>query len=525
MSAVRPLSVLILASAALLALPACAAPMLELSERETDAILAGLDAQVTAERAAALEIAKATMEAQEVAPEPEIHVPEQLTLEDALQISAAGNRGLANDREGLILSAVSLRNARRDVGLRVAGSVSYLLRGDEDAETRRDDSAALSLTDLLPTGGEFTLSGDVARNHGRGDVLTSAASGTMSARLSQPLLRNAGYESSHESLTNAERQALYDVRDFDLSRQDLALRVQSDFYGLVSQKTVIANRDASLVSFEFLKNRSEALFEVGRSSEVDMFRSRRELLSAENDLVDARQELEARLDRFKILLGLPTTQALDVVDAIPEPRELDLDLRRGIDVALANRLDLMTDRDLVEDAERRVRIAERDLLPDVTLDAVASRDDLGRRRVGDLRPDRDTYSVGVAVELPFDRVRERGALRRARIDLDRARRSLALDEDNVILQVRQSVRNLKSARNSLAIQEQIVASEEKNAKVTRLRFEQGEIGNRDLTDALNRLADARDRLVREKVNVETTRLQLLRDAGVLVIEEDGTWRE
>ena len=115
--------------------------------------------------------------------------------------------------------------------------------------------------------------------------------------------------------------------------------------------------------------------------------------------------------------------------------------------------------------------------------------------------------------------------RRARIDLDRARRARALAEDNVIAEVRDSLRNLRSAENSLAIQERIVASEEKNAKVARMRFEQGEIGNRDLTDALINLADAQDRLVREKANVATARLELLRDVGVLFIEEDGTWQD
>ena len=64
------------------------------------------------------------------------------------------------------------------------------------------------------------------------------------------------------------------------------------------------------------------------------------------------------------------------------------------------------------------------------------------------------------------------------------------------------MRDFRSAANSVAIQRQIVTTEEKNAKVAFLRFQNGEISNRDLTDAENNLVDARNRLVREKVNLE-----------------------
>ncbi len=508
------------------ALTGCAASMLEKSRVETAEILDRLDAQVREERATAR---AATATAERAGRElPDVELPPVVGLEDALRIAALRNRDLIQAREGLQLSAVSLRNAERDVGVRLAGSISYLLAGSDDAEQSEEQGVSLSATDLLPTGGELSLTGDVDRGHGRGSraftAENSSADGSISLRLTQPLLRDAGYEASHEALTDAERQALYDVRNFELQRQDLALRVQREFYSLVSQKAVITNREVSLENFEFLQKRSVRLFEVGRVSEVDKFRAAREYLTSENALIDATQEFAARLDRFKILLGIESAVQFDVLDEIPDPRAMDLDLEDAINVALRNRLDVMTSRNQVEDSERRLRIAERDLLPSLELEAVRTRRDT-ERRINDLTLDRDSYSVGVSLELPLDRVRERGALRSAKISVSRARRSLALLEDNVILEVRESLRDLRSATNSLAIQEQIVASEEKNAKVARLRFEQGEIGINDLTDALTGLTDASDRHVREQTNVETARLQLVRDLGVLVIEEDGTWNE
>jgi outer membrane protein TolC len=502
--------------------PGCASAQLEKSEGETGEILTDIAAQVQRERDDARKAAEEKPVPKE---EQAVAVPEVLTLADALRIAGLQNRDILRAREGLTLSALVLLDAKNGVGPRLAGSVSSILSGDDRAEEVRRNSGQLSVTGLLPTGAEASVTGTASEAHGLSDEQRTAATSAVTARLSQPLLRGAGYESSHEPLTSAERQALYDVRAFELSRQDLALDVQRDFYGLVTQRQVIRNREASLQSFEFLRRRSDRLFELGRASEVDKFRATREFLVAENDVIDAKQEYEARLDRFKVLIGVEATTRLDVAEEIPTPRPLELGLRRAIDIALLNRLDLMTSRDAVTDSERRLRIAEQNLLPDLSVEAVGTRGSSDGTREVLRRIDHDTWSVGLALELPLDRVRERGAMRAARIELDRSRRDLSLREDTVILSVRDSLRNFRSAEASLRIQEQIAASEEKNAKIANIRFQNGEIGNRDLTDALTNLADAKDRLIREKANVETARTQLLRDLGILVLNEEGIWRE
>ena len=500
----------------------CASAQLSKSEGETDDILTDLSARVQKERDDARRAAEAKPKPNE---EQSVPVPDVLKLNDALRIAGMQNRDLMRAREGLTLSALVLLDAKNGVGPRLAGSVSSILSGDDRAEETRRTSGQLSVSGLLPTGANATVTGTTSQAYGLGDTEPTAATTAVTARLTQPLLRGAGYESSHEPLTSAERQALYDVRTFELSRQDLALSVQRDFYALVAQKQVIRNREASLQSFEFLRRRSDRLFELGRASEVDKFRAVREFLVAENDVVDAKQEYETRLDRFKVLIGVEATTKLDVAEEIPAPRPLDLGLKRAIDVALINRLDLMTTRDAVTDAERRLRIAEQNLLPDLNIEAVGTRGSSDGTREVLSRIDHNTWSVGLALELPLDRVRERGAMRSARIELDRSRRDLSLKEDTVILGVRDSLRNLRSAEASLKIQEQIAASEEKNVKIANIRFQNGEIGNRDLTDALTNLADAKDRLVREQALVETARAQLLRDIGVMVLDAEGIWRE
>jgi len=523
-----------LASAALF-LPAlvagavgCASAYDDLSVRETDGILTDLHSQVDVERTKALAATAATDAAAQRAPRdnPDIVVPETLDLTVALRIANRQNRDLLRDRDGLVLSALALLNAQNAIGPRLSGTVRHTLADTDRTEMIAAAGGTIAADMVLPTGAEARITADAAKTRGLGDVADSSALGALTARISQPLLRGAGYEASHELLTDAQRQALYDVRDFELSRQDLALEVQRSYYLIVTQKQIVRNRQAKIESLQFLVRRSERLFDLGRVSEVDKFRAVREFLTAENDLVDARQELDARLDLMKVLLGLDTAVKIDVVETIPDPRKIDLDLRRAIELALANRLDLMTSRDQLDDADRRERIREQDVLPDLRLELTGARASADARGASDLLPlRRDSWGAGVVLELPLDRVRERSALRASRIAVETARRDLARTEDNVIVEVRSALRARRSAESSLKIQEQITVSEEKNVKIAKLRFEEGTIGNRDLTDAYTNLTDAQDRLVRERANLEIAHLRLLRAVGALTMNEDGTWRE
>ena len=62
-------------------------------------------------------------------------------------------------------------------------------------------------------------------------------------------------------------------------------------------------------------------------------------------------------------------------------------------------------------------------------------------------------------------------------------------------------------------------------KIAQLRFEQGNFSNRDVVEAQQSLLDAKNALIEEKVAYEIARLGLLKDLGVLFIDEKGMWTE
>ena len=133
--------------------------------------------------------------------------------------------------------------------------------------------------------------------------------------------------------------------------------------------------------------------------------------------------------------------------------------------------------------------------------------------------------MGLTLELPLERTAERNAMRRSMIDLDQSRRNLTLAEDNIILQVRDSYRSLRRLETSLVIRQQEVVAAEREAEAAQIRFEAGETDNLAVTSAQNAVLRANNTYIRELVSYEAARIQLLRDVGILFLDENGMWRE
>jgi len=199
-------------------------------------------------------------------------------------------------------------------------------------------------------------------------------------------------------------------------------------------------------------------------------------------------------------------------------------VQSAVEVALKNRLDLLNRKEQLEDAERGLRIAKNGLLPDLNLE-------LGYTRTGDAAAsfvhqdlNDEFYSAALSFGLPIDRLVERNAYRSSQFDLSQAMRSYEEFHDSLEVGVRSTFRELERRKKSLDIQTQLISDQERNAKIAQLRFEQGNFSNRDVVEAQQALLDARNALIREKVDYEIARLRLLKDLGILFIDEKGMWK-
>jgi outer membrane protein TolC len=447
--------------------------------------------------------------------------PRVLDLRSALAIAYATSRQMLDRKEALHLQALSLASVRHDFAPQLALTLAYLFDAPPGPDAN-SGNARFTASQILPTGArlDLTASTGVAAQEG----LAGDYDSLVSLSLAQPLLRGGGHAVTHEPLIQAERDLVYAIREFELFREDFSIDVARRFYDLVNQKQSIDNQRRNFESNELARRQAEALFAVGRAKELDVLRARRSELNARNDLLEAEESLQLALDNFRIFLGLPEDEPVDVEPDAPEFTEVAYDERSAIEVAMENRLDLRNRREQLEDVERGLRLARNALLPDLGLTLGTTYATSDPDSLGGSDPERSDTSLALTLGVPLDRVRERNAYRASELGLARARRGLEQFEDELRVSIRSSFRELERRLQSLEIQRILIEDQTKNVRIAELRFERGELPNRDVVEANQALLDAENALIDEQVNYEIARLRLLRDLGILFVDDSGMWK-
>src|SRR5262249_8220302 len=162
-------------------------------------------------------------------------------------------------------------------------------------------------------------------------------------------------------------------RDFARFQQDLVVRVASGFYGVLESKDVVDNEQRTYESLVTVLDRAKAMEQATRMAAFEVDQARQDVLRAEDRHQQALHAYEGQVDDFKKTLGIPVTTKVTLrADALDRLRArgaeaIDADVGRSIGIALSRRLDLLSQRDRLLDAERHMAIAEDALGADVKL--------------------------------------------------------------------------------------------------------------------------------------------------------------
>jgi outer membrane protein TolC len=471
----------------------------------------------------------------------------QISLQDALALAFQNAREFQTAKEDLYLAALALTLERHLWTPRPFGNIEtqYANYGQiRNFDHAMATVAQVGVTQKLPLGGEVTarvvdnLMRDLTHH------ITSAETGAMILEANVPLLRGAGLVAL-EVRFQAERNLIYAIRTFERFRQEFAVSIAGDYFNLQQAKQQIENTRLSIKSDDQLVAWARARWRTGWVNELDVQRAEQDRLRAISSEVSAVESYRSAMDRFKVRLTLPPETPLDV--PLPEdstaptsqPASLndmhsledslrmpDVSEEEAIRVATKYRLDLLNSLDAIDDAARGVANAENSLLP--SLDATGSvRLDTDPNRLGTFKynTERATWRGSLNLELPLDRVAERNLLRNRLIAKDRAQRGYENDKDLVVVDVRRAMRRVQQQQTLLQIQTINRDLAIKRRRAAQIRFQMGQIGNRDIVEAENELLSARDALASAQAQLRLAILQFRRDTGTLRVNDDGKWYE
>lgn len=445
----------------------------------------------------------------------------ELDLEGALRLAAEASREYRAAREDVYLKALSFTAERHRFRDQYALGATGALTRDEGSGTA-SASPSTSVSRNLESGGSFVLklATDFLKTLAGGPADTART--LLSANLVLPLVRGSGREVARESLTQSERDVLYELRSFARFQQEFTDGVATSFYRVLAQRDTVTNEELTAKSLERVLERSKAFGPegAGRLPDFEVDQARQDVLSAKDRVVRAQQGYEEALDRFKLELGLPpATTLLPKDDALEVLRRRGLepaafDLAHALATARTRRLDLENARDQRDDASRKVLVAANGLGAQVDLALGAALTGPGASPLG-VRGAKGAGTVGLDVSLPVERLAERNAYRAALVQEDRAHRAVEALDDAIVVAVRRAWRTLEQARTSYDIQWEGVRLATRRVESADLNLQYGKATTRDVLEAEDALIKARNALTTALIDHAVARLDLERDTGVL----------
>jgi len=395
-----------------------------------------------------------------------------------------------------------------------------------------DGQTFLGVNLLLRGGGQIAAS--LTSNFLRfltGDARVTTSS-LLTATVTQPLMRGRGSRVAAEFLTQAERNTLYELRNFTRFRKTFAVRVASNYYQVLQARDSADISYRAYKSFEKTVERDVARALEGRLTQSGLGQTQQGLLNNETAWVNSVRAYSRALDQFKILLGLPTDAKVILdekeLDELKErgPIDFPVSAEDAVIVALESRLDFHTTRDQRDDTVRGIYFAANNLKMDLDLVLTGAVDSKpGADEFDTLDFDRAQWTAGFDVDLPLSRKPERNAYVVALIVNQRAERDLQLAQDTIKFEVRNAWRQLDQARNNYETAQRQFELNKRRVEDEELKTELGRSLARDLVEARNDLTDAENAVTDALVSHTVSRLEFWRDMGILYIKESGEWED
>ncbi len=490
----------------------------------------------------------------------------RIGLSDALKIAAANSREYQAKKESLYMTALGLDLENHAFRTTFSGMLSAAINSsapDGDRDTGYNNQMKLGSAKKFENGTQVSSSIAVDLAGMLTGERESAWGLVADASVKIPLLRGSGKLVNMESLTQAQRNLVYAVREFEQYKREFMVGISSDYMGVLLSKRTLMNEEDNYRRVIVSTRRSSRMADAGRLSKSDFDQSRQSELNARNRWISASQSYEGVQESFKMKLGLPPDARLDLSDAalldlekevsrfaktdmeaydageagvepeLGKPESVDEGVLKdrvdaAIRVAFDNRPDFRTNIDKLEDAQRKVLVAEDALRAEITIGGSASAGEgagSGADGNGDFKLNEARLGGLLNIDLPFERRSERDAYRNSLINLEAAVRAYQAEEDSLKESVRRNVRQLREKREQLKIQYTAVSLAEKRVANNDLLLQSGRAEMRDVLDAQAALVSAQNSLFGAIKGYRDNEMQLLKELGLLDVTVDGVWKE
>lgn len=247
----------------------------------------------------------------------------RVSQQTAIDLALLHSRDYQSQVESVYLNALSLTGNQFEFETQWSGGTGtqYTATGSSLGNNR-----LLQVSDRLGLSRNLAGGGQIATN-----VLNSffwdfgtnsvGSNGLLVSTFTQPLLRGAFRHVRLETLTQAERNLLYEVRDFARFRRQFYNEIAGRYLRLLTQKQSIRNAEANIQSLSSNLIEHQEMLALKMVSQIQVDQIFQDYQSGRLALLAAEQDLVASLDEFKFQIGLPPWVPFDIDESPLGPFE------------------------------------------------------------------------------------------------------------------------------------------------------------------------------------------------------------
>lgn len=357
---------------------------------------------------------------------------------------------------------------------------------------------------------------------GAGQRSTRAGSGTdLNIQLSQEFWI-AGQGGLRESAANSELSAARDQYRYLVSAT--TARVRAAFLSvLVADKAVATARRVVKANRE-LYDYAQRRMDAGAGTQLELNAAQLGVSRAAALRARAKNRLQRARLALDDLLGIDPSRRLRVVGTLAiDPLNLP-DRAELLERAVRQRSDLVAAAGRVAAARQRLKLADRQIIPNLTVFGFY-REENGGNGQG---PDGSGATIaggGVSFELPILH-RYEGERKQAAAELDQARLEQANLQREVRLQVLRALSDYRSARSQVkALDSAVFDAAQQTVELTQRAFQAGEVGAPAITTAQNNLISVRTEYLSALDALINATTDLERATGGLIAISSGNARQ
>src|SRR5438552_12358244 len=300
--------------------------------------------------------------------------------------------------------------------------------------------------------------------------------------------------------------------DADTQHDTVVFNVQPAYFALLAAYRLRDVAEETVAQNQKHLDLAEGRHDVGMAPRFDVTNAGVQLATAELNRLTARNNVSLGRETLRNALGLVGPLDFDIVDLLEQPR-IEVGDAEALDVAYANRPELRSLAAQERAEAERIKAIEKDYLPKLTLVSNVTWS-------GSRYPLQESWNFGGLVNLSvFNGGLTTAQVREAKANLDNLRATEDATRQNVTLEVRQALLNLRQAAESIGVADKGLQQARENLTLAEGRYKTG-VGNIiELTDAQVSLATAEASRVQALVGHRTALATLERSTAHRFVTE------